>query len=175
MRGVVSKIAKIYSSAMFESFQDKLLPDLKELVAIMSYNGKEVYNLLSSPLIQSSKRSEVITRVFKTRLSKEVFDLLLLLSERKRIKYIFEIYENYSAIIDEKNGFVSGGIKVPQKFSAEDEKLVLDIVSSILGKKAKIEFIKDDSMIAGFQGIADNKFLDYSVSGHLKQLEDKLK
>ncbi len=175
MKRVVSKISKVYAQAIFESYQDAVLKDFGDVVRFMSDNDNELYNALVSPLLRKEQMVDMIRNIFKDRLGKEMFDCLMLIADKKRVKQVFEIYELYVNLIDEKDGFVCGEFRIPTRSSKEEETMVSDVVSSILGKKTKIDFIKDENMIAGFQGMAGDKFLDYSIRGHLKQLENELK
>ena len=41
--------------------------------------------------------------------------------------------------------------------------------------KTELDVVKDKEIVAGFRGMVGDKFVDYSILGHLQKMETELK
>lgn len=171
----VSRVSLTYAKALFDAYKDEPLDDFLVIKKTMEQNDLELYKAVSSPLLPQDSKVNIITGIFKGRVRDYMYNYLLMLIERRRIELVLDIHIAYVDLVNAFKGIVCGDIRIPGYASKDDEKNISATVSQIFGSTVDLSFVKDDSVIAGFQGMAGGKFLDYSVLGHLKQLENELK
>ena len=85
-----SRIASRYAKAIYElavdnRTQEKVFDDLRTLEAAVA-KDHDIHNFLVSPMITTEDRVTVLTKTLENKgLSKEVFDLVILLARKERL------------------------------------------------------------------------------------------
>ena len=170
-----NKASVVYASALFDVYKKEPFVEFGHVIEVMESENNELYNAMISPVIPARSKKEILTAVFKNSIKDYMLDYLFILIDKRRIDLVFDIYLAYTDILNKADGIVCGEVKIPVYASKDDEDNVSKIISKILDSKVLISFVRDKSVIAGFNGMAGGSFIDYSAIGHLKQLENELK
>jgi len=175
MKKGISKISRVYAEAIFNSCSASLMDDFNKVIDCFSANNKELYATLVSPVIPQSKKLELSKKIFDGAVDEKMSGFLQLIVERKRVKDVFEIFYAYKDMVNKSKNIVSGELKISDEYSNDDISSILEVVSGIVGMKAELDLVKDKEIVAGFRGMVGDKFVDYSILGHLQKMETELK
>lgn len=169
------KIARSYASAIFELAEENNLIEVvamdMELVLNTLLESPELKRVLASPVLKSSKKSDVLTAIFSSHINELTMRFLLLLVKSLRVLYLVDIAEQYINLYRKYKG-----IRVVTLKSAVP---IEDAAKSFLTKKLKEELksgielreIIDSMLIGGFVVQVDDQRYDASIRSKLNKLD----
>jgi F-type H+-transporting ATPase subunit delta len=128
-----------------------------------------------SPIISKEDKIKILEAVFSEVLEPTVIVFVNLLIQRNRFEFLERIYKALMNIIDEKTGLVRGDVRLAKRVDKKRQDEIIRSLSNLTGKKLQVNFIQDTSLIAGFNTMIGNYYIDYSLKGQLEQLEIELK
>jgi len=170
-----SKPSVIYAKALFEGAGTSVREEFKSVLGIFNADNGFIFKRMDSPLVDKENKKQIIENSFRGKLSDPLVGFLLLLVDKSRFNHLLSIFEVYSVLCDESEGIMRGEIKVAKTPDKTRGSNIKDIISRITGKKIEAEFIEDKEVLAGFSTMIGSYYIDYSLSGHLKQMEDEIK
>ncbi len=167
-------VEKIYSKALFEisSEENSLEETLKELISLSEIFGenKDIIKILSSPTLNLSEKTKIISDIFENKLSKNIFNFLNVVVEKGRISCIFKIIDCFKELYNEKFGILEVEIITTSSLSENlKEKLIKKLESSSNKKITLIENI-DKNILGGIVLNYKNTQLDASLRTKLDTL-----
>jgi len=176
------KIPYIYATSVCLFLENKgeeqilsFLRDFKELLEMLVYSDPGVNKKLCSPLISKENKVEIIKNIFGKRFKLELIVFINLLIQRNRFEFLEQIYEAIMGIRDKRKGISRGDIHLAGKVDRKRQDEIIASLSKITGKKVEGNFIEDTDLVAGFNTLIGNYYIDYSLKGQLEQLEIELK
>lgn len=173
-----SAITVRYAKAFFSLAKEKnLVQPLKkdvELVSDVCNHSGEFILLLESPVLKTSKKSEIITSIFEGKINELSLKFLQLIVKNKREVYIPAICRNYLALTRKDQN-----IKLTQLTTATaiDQKTVEKIKTTIeqeLNAKVELTTNVKPEIIGGLILRMDDKQFDASVATQLKKIQQEL-
>lgn len=145
----------------------------KALYLIAKNSGKEKQVLDCFKCVLDSKCLE--DNNFYQEFPDFFINFLLLLRRKHKLYLLTEIYREFYKIYNLNNNKISVDIFSP--FYLGESKL--EVIKNVLSKKLKYGIILqnkiDKNLIGGFVVKFDDKILDFSLLGKLKQLESKIR
>jgi len=173
-----SAITVRYAKAFFSLAKEKnLIQPFKKDIEIISDvcgNSNEFVLLLESPVLKTSKKSEIIISIFKGKIDNLTLKFLQLIVKNKREVYIPAICRNYLALTRKNQN-----IKLSQLTTAtEIDSKTIEKIKSTIEKElnAKVELtanVKPD-IIGGLILRMEDKQFDASVATQLKKMRQQL-
>ncbi|MCS7280333.1 MAG: ATP synthase F1 subunit delta [Desulfobacterota bacterium] len=139
------------------------------------FGNERIYKAIMYPLFDLNFRKEIVSDVARgLNLSSAVSNLLLLLLENNRIRYLSAILEEYTKIVDEKDGIVRG--KLYTAFPLEDGIFteIIDILKEKIKKEIVLTVIEDKSLIAGIKLVLNGWVLDGTIRKQLDSMKETL-
>jgi F-type H+-transporting ATPase subunit delta len=135
----------------------------------------ELRNALLTPAIQNSRKRAVIAKLMeRAGESPLIRNFLYVLIDHRRIAILNEIREAFELEIDERLGFaraeVVSAVTLDHHFTAKLE----SELARLTGKRMRLRFSTDPSLIGGIVARIGSKVYDGSVRGELRQLGRKL-
>lgn len=170
-----SKAAVIYARALFESVGVSARQEFGDILNIFNQDDKFIYKRMSSPLLDKENKIQIIENSFRGKISDSLVGFLLLLVEKGRFAHLFDVFNVYLYLCDASEGVIRGEIKVAKMPDQTRMSNIKDVVSKVTGKKVEAEFLEDRDVLAGFSTMIGSYYIDYSLSGHLKQMENEIK
>jgi len=149
----MNRAASRYSKALLSLTIDKsaskeVNDDMKNIVEVIKDN-KNLSNVLQSPVISSSDKKAILTKVFKD-LHKITNNLINTLVSNKRIALIGDVALKYNALYDalkdEQIALVTTATPLDKSLEAK----VLLKIKDFTNKNTNIKNIVDESIIGGF-------------------------
>ncbi|SES83367.1 ATP synthase F1 subcomplex delta subunit [Natronincola peptidivorans] len=169
-------IAKRYAEALFEVAQgDDNLQQVREELNFTEESLKanqDFEKLLNTPLVNSSEKKEILTKVFKDKLSNEVLNFLYILVDKRRTNYIYDMIKEFNRMADASKNMVEG-VAITAVALEEETLLKLQVqLSMASGKNVKLKNEVDQEIVGGVLVKIGDKVIDGTLKnrlGHLKQ------
>ena len=173
-----SAITVRYAKAFFSLAKEKnLIQPFKndiEFVSEICNTSNEFILLLESPILKTSKKSEIITSIFEGKINDLTLKFLQLIVKNKREIYIPAICRNYLALTRKDQNIKLAKLTTA---TAIDQKTVEKIKVTIERElNAKVELttnVKPD-IIGGLILRMEDKQFDASVATQLKKIQQEL-
>lgn len=167
-RAAIRYAKAILDTAISSGTAAKVNDDMTSIVTTVESNA-ELKEFLSSPIIDSNSKMNVLTEVFAS-VQAETQSLFRLLQENKRFEILGSIATQFNALFDEMNGIEVAKVTTAFPITADLEAKVLDKIATISNKKVTIENIVDPSIIGGFILRIGDKQYNASVANRLQEL-----
>uniref|UniRef100_UPI003216B930 ATP synthase F1 subunit delta n=1 Tax=uncultured Draconibacterium sp. TaxID=1573823 RepID=UPI003216B930 len=173
-----STITVRYAKAFFSAAKEKNLLDILkadiELVYDICKNSQDFILLLESPVVKTSKKSALITSIFKGRVNQLTMNFLLLITQNKREVHIPGICRNFLEITRKDQNIKSAVLTTASEIDSETIKKVEEMLGREL--KATIELTTqiNPNIVGGLVLRLEDKQYDASVATHLKKIKQNL-
>lgn len=101
-------------------------------------------------------------------------NFLDILAKNQRIKYLTDIVAEYEKKISKSENIMSLEISSAKELKAEDRKLLTESLEKKLNKKISVDYKIKKSIIGGIIVKSDDVFIDASVQGTIKKIENSI-
>ena len=177
-----SAIAKRYADAFADvvtSAGSTLAPQdaSRELGAFTTalQSSADLYNALTSPAVPVSRKRAAVARIGDVLgLSKITRNLLFVLIDHHRIPALPEIFETLELILDERLGFARAQVSSARELDETQRAAVNGTLERLTGKRIRMRFAVDESLIGGIVARIGSTVYDGSVRGQLAALGRRL-
>jgi len=173
-----SSVAKRYAQALFQAAVDKKLLDVIESdfdQMVKEFQEVEGFRkLIDSPVISNQNKIDVVTRVFKDRISEILFNFLLLLIRKNRENLLPEIHIYFKEYLDEYRGIVRGTVHAAVPLSETQMQELKKFLDRKTGKNVILVQKTDENLIGGFVIQIKDIVIDSSIRGQLSRLKEQL-
>lgn len=172
-------VAKRYSNALFEAGLelDKLnifKDELQSIVEIFDSENK-LYKILEHPKISKNEKKELLDNLFKERISQELLNFLYVLVDKRREGNIKSIYSTFQEEYNKHNGIVEVTVVTAIELDEERKEKLSKMLSEKMNKTIILKTSIDPDIIGGVMLKTNDKFIDGSVKGQLKEIEKAVK
>lgn len=167
-------LARVYSGAMLELTErtgqaDELLQELLDLASLVE-RDHDLAAFLTSPLVETETRREVIEKLFRGRASDLLVDSLQVINGKERLALLSTIAETFRRSLEELRGRVEVRVRSAVPLSGDLRAALVETVRRDTGKEPRLAEAVDGSLIAGLViRVGDQKF-DGSAANQLRKL-----
>ena len=150
---------------------------LEELRAIneMIAESDDLRNALLSPAVSVPRKKAVLARLLEPfGASPGVRNFLFVVINHRRIDELPAIVEAFDALLDQRLGLVRADVSSADLLTDAQKGSLEAELSRLSGKRAKLTFIIDPSLIGGVVAKMGSRVYDGSVRGQLEKLRIKL-
>jgi F-type H+-transporting ATPase subunit delta len=141
----------------------------------LSRESHELRTALESPAVPHSRKRAVIGRFVKLLgLSGIVRNFLFVLSDKRRLSALHEIIDSLDVQLDERLGFIRADISAAAELSQPQLDELTGKLAAISGKKIRMRFHVDPTLIGGVVARMGATVYDGSVRGRFENLSKKL-
>ncbi|MCR8613332.1 MAG: ATP synthase F1 subunit delta [Mycoplasma sp.] len=174
----MEKFLDNYAIAIYEIAEEtkkvssykKQLSELKKAFV----NNPELVKILESLNIERDEKQEVIKKVFKTKIEKNIYNFLFLLIDKKRMQYIVDILNKSIEMFNKKLGIAEGIVYSAKPLKPTEFNQISKKAEAVFGKKIELENLIDESLIAGVKIIVNDEIVNVSMTGKIEQLRNEL-
>ena len=173
-----SAITVRYAKAFFSLAQEKsLLDTLKsdiELIYSVCKESVEFILLLESPVVKTSKKTKLISSVFKGNVNDLTLNFLELITQNKRETNIPGICHNFLDLTRKNQNIKSAVLTTASELSSQAINKIKELLGDEL--KAEIELTTkiNEELLGGMVLRIDDKQYDASVATQLKKIKQTL-
>lgn len=154
--------------------EDQVLEELTSFSALLDSN-KELMEALTHPAIPFSAKRNIVQELAKEiPLTQTVVNFVLVLIERTRLPQFQEVLEAYEGILDELHGIVRADVFASEKVDKAADQRLQKAVSTLTGKKVKINYQVDESLIGGLKLQIGSTIYDGSIAIQLEEFRRRL-
>jgi F-type H+-transporting ATPase subunit delta len=176
---MAERVAKTYSQAFFEvglenNNIDVFMEELK-VVGDMFNEYPDFYEIMTSPKLNTVEKKKIIGEVFKDKATDEISNFMKILIDKKRVKEIFSIVEQFENLIYEHKGIVKATAITTVLLGKDEKDSLIKKLESITGKKVELINEIDKSVLGGVLIKLGDQVIDGTLRGKLNNLQKSLK
>ncbi|MEG0368185.1 MAG: F0F1 ATP synthase subunit delta [Coprobacillus sp.] len=162
----------LFALAKEENQIDVYQKDMNKIHDVFS--DENFVQFFSHVALQDDIKMNVLKKCFENQVSLYVFNFLMLLVTKRRIKFIQGICEHFQSLCNDYFGIKVG--KVYSAYSLSDEEImrIENVMSQKENKKVQLRMIIDETLIGGIKVEIDNRVYDDSLSYKLETLKKEL-
>ncbi|AQS03051.1 F0F1 ATP synthase subunit delta [Clostridium beijerinckii] len=168
-------LEKRYALALYEIAEknnkvDEYLRDLTDICDIFDEN-KEFYEVINHPKINTAKKKQLFTDLFKGKIDEELLAFMMILIEKDRILQLREILDQMEKIDLERRNTIRGIVKTVVPLLDEE----LEQLKAIFEKKYEKNIIFDTKIDKSLLGGVFVKVGNDIIDGTIKSKIDEMK
>ncbi|HSH19482.1 MAG TPA: ATP synthase F1 subunit delta [Draconibacterium sp.] len=174
----ISTIRVRYAKAFFSLAKEKkmldtLKADIEKVFNVCNHSADFVL-LLESPVISTSKKTELITKIFKAEINTITLNFLLLIASNKREAYIPEICRNFLGLIRKYQNIKSAVLITASEINSKTIEKIRTLMEKELDAKVELASQVDSEIIGGLILRIGDKQYDSSVITQLRKIKQQL-
>ena len=174
----ISAIRVRYAKAFFSlAIENKMLDTLKtdiQKVFDVCTQSSDFINLLESPVVKTSKKTELITEIFKSEINTLTLNFLLLITNNKRESYIPGICRNFLELTRKDQNIKSAVIVTAAEIDIKTRNKIKVLLEKELNATVELNCKTDPEIIGGLILRVDDRQYDSSVATQLKNIKQLL-
>jgi F-type H+-transporting ATPase subunit delta len=177
---MVSVVAARYARALVDvvvsSKADgaQILAGLRTVEQLV-FGSPELRTALSSPAVSPSRKRAVMKKLLDPMgLPEKVVNFVYVVIDHRRGHDFPSIVDGFEQLLDERLGLVAADVRSAKELTDSQRQAIEAQVSRLAGKKAKLKFSTDPSLIGGVVARVGSTVYDGSVRGQLERLRTKL-
>lgn len=172
-----SKISVRYAKALFELALDKNeLSKVYDDILLLSEVMNEVTfsNFLKSPIVQNSKKIEIIREVLQSKITSYVFDFLVIVIQNNREENLRMIFLDFLKLYRESIGIVEVDLTTAVEIDKISKEHITSLLKKILSKDIELKTSVNSELIGGFIARIDDLQIDASIKTKLNNIKKDL-
>ena len=172
-----SKISVRYSKALFElAIEKNILDKVCQDMAFISEICKlpEAKELLTSPIIKPSRKSDILNKMLGNDIDKTTFSLIDLVVKNGRANFIPAITRVFISATMKYKGITKSTLTTAEPIDSKIKQKITDMISSVFKTKVEYEENIDSTIIGGFILRVDDNYIDASVRNKLRKIKKEL-
>jgi F-type H+-transporting ATPase subunit delta len=172
-----TKVASRYAKSLLEialeqKNVDSVLGDMKFLLNA-SEGSKDFEMLVSSPIINASKKIEIFEKIFE-QFETVSMDFIKLITNNSREEFLIQIARSFEAQVKEYKGIVPITIISATSLDAATKAKIVAKVQETVKGELEIEEKIDASLIGGFVVRMGDMQIDASIANQFNNLKQRL-
>ena len=175
----VSVVGKRYAKALLElstaaGTVEPVGHDLRDFAKSWEAS-RDLRSAFENPGVSQKSRHEVLRAVAEqSGMNDEVRNLLMLLADRHRLRYVVEVADAYEALAEARSGKVRAEITTATALSPAYFTELQNSLAAITGRQVVLTQKVDASLIAGVVTQIGDQVFDGSLKSRLFELKDEL-
>ena len=152
----------------------QILSQLRAVEALIQASPT-LQGALSSPAVAPSRKRAVMRRLLEPmNVSDKVRNFVYVVIDHRRGHDFASIVDGFETLLDERLGFVAAEIRSAKPLTDTQRAQLEAQVSRLAGKKAKLRFTSDPTLIGGVIAHVGSTVYDGSVRGQLERLRTRM-
>jgi F-type H+-transporting ATPase subunit delta len=171
----ISPAARRYAIALLELAVEKntleiVKKDL-ELIKETLKNNRELMILTQSPVVKSDDKREILKKVFGSRISEQSMNFIEVLSANNREGLLLDTTLVFDELYKKFNNIIAASITSAGVLSSKSREAIITAIKASTNSQIELTESVDSSLIGGFVLQIEDKLLDASISGKLKEIK----
>lgn len=178
---MVSVVATRYAKALADVVvladgldAGEVLAQLRSVQELIVHSA-DLRNALASPAVAPLRKRAVLARLLgPMNVFRQVLNFLFLISDHRRVHELDSIIEAFERRIDDRLGFIRADVSSAREMAGAQKSALEAQLSRITGRKARLQFTTDPSLLAGLIARVGSTVYDASARGQLERLKVRL-
>jgi F-type H+-transporting ATPase subunit delta len=176
---MLSVVATRYARALVDvvtapgskSAPERVLAQLRAIQAIVD-SSLELRTALLSPAVSPNRKRAVMARLMEPAgVDTAVRNFLFVVIDHRRIHDFASIVEGFEALLDDRMGYIQSSVSSASALTGAQRASLEAQLSRLSGKKAKLKFTIDETLLGGVVARLGSTVYDGSVRGQLERLK----
>jgi len=171
-----TRYAKALADVVASSALDAaaVLAQLRSVEALIE-SSADLRNALASPAVAPSRKRAVLARLLEPmHVLRQVRNFTFIVSDHRRTPEFASLVEAFERRIDQRLGFVRADVSSAHEMSEAQKAALESQLSRLSGRKARLQFTTDPSLLAGVVARVGSTLYDGSARGQLERLRVRL-
>ena len=172
---ISSEIAEPYAQALMSLAQQNNLTEefgntCRELENLLE-ESSDFSEFVANPVIEAEDKKAVLKKVMGDSAHSYFVNFLMLLVDKRRIVFLKEVVEQFSALLRQLNNVVLAEVTTAKELNDEQRNALVDRVKGITdASDVELKVTVDPELIGGVIIKVGSKIVDASVQGQLKRI-----
>lgn len=172
-------VAGRYAEALYEiAVRDNIVDSLEiELKAVAESieDSPELKTVLYHPRISGGEKKEVIKSLFAERLSPVTVNFLSMVIDRQRENFLGDMVAVFVDLANKARNITDIHVTSAVELTATQKQMMSDNLCKVTGRKVKITYSVDPSLMGGVVARVGDKVIDGSIKTRLASLREHLR
>jgi F-type H+-transporting ATPase subunit delta len=169
-----STVAQSYGAALLQvacsrDVRDKVWQDIRDIRPHFE-PGKPIRHFLDGPQIPTSKKKDILDRVFASSIDSLLQDYLLMLVDKNRTDVVYDSLEAFHLLAEEQDGITEGVVLSAHPLSEAVRRRMREELERVCGLKFVLDFRIKPDLIGGVVIRYKDVLLDGSLQSKLKEI-----
>ena len=152
----------------------QVLAQLRSVSSVIE-SSADLRNALASPAVPPARKRAVLGRLMEPmQVFKQVRNFVFIICDHHRVGDFGSIIEAFEQNVDERLGFIRADVTSAHELNTNQQAALQTQLSRVSGRKAKVRFTTDPSLLAGLVAKVGSTVYDGSARGQLDRLKVKL-
>ena len=175
----VETVARRYAAALADvvtktNETDSVRAELKTWEELINSNA-DLQSAFSNPSISHVNKEKVLENLIeRTKPGKTTANFLRILLKNSRLTEISEINEKFSSVLEERSGIISAQVTSARPLSELEKTEFRTNLEKLTGKRIKLNFETDQTIIGGVVTRIGSTVYDGSVKTKLEELKQQM-
>jgi F-type H+-transporting ATPase subunit delta len=172
-------IARRYGTALadvaIERREEREVQNELDQWAAMIESNPQLKEVFANPtIVYDHKKKLLEDLIARTRVSETTSSFLRVLLRNQRISQLRDIAERYGQVLDERGGIVAAHVTTARPLPEDLRNSLHDTLATATGRKVRLSFTTDESIIGGLVARIGSTIFDGSVQGQLDRLANEM-
>ena len=172
-------VARRYATALadvaIERREEREVQNELDQWAAMIESNPQLKEVFANPtIIHDHKRKVLEDLIARSRVRDTSASFLRVLLKNQRISQLRDIAERYSQVLDDRAGMLAGSVTTARPISEDLKQTLHETLSAATGRKVRLTFETDETIIGGLVARIGSTVYDGSVQSHLERLAEGL-
>jgi len=170
-------LSRIYASSLYEladeaGGRDKIMEIADELEQICELvrSDRQFREMITSPVIDASRRNDALGRIFGNRVTDLVVRFLIILNRKSRLAHLESIQAAYDQQVQEAFGRIEVDVITASEIDIDARNRIGERIKQALGKEPVMHAYTDPSIIGGVRLRIGDEMIDGSVATRLRRM-----
>ena len=168
-------VARRYAAALadvaIERREEREVQGELDQWATMIESHPQLKEVLANPtIVYDHKRKLLEDLISRTRVRETTASFLRVLLKNQRLSQLREVAARYAYVLDERGGIVAATVTTARPLPEELQKTLHDTLVTATGRKVRLDFNTDETIIGGLVARIGSTIFDGSVQSQLERL-----
>ena len=172
-------VARRYAAALadvaIERREEREIQNELDQWASMIEANPQLKEVFANPTIAYDHKVKVLEELIsRSRVRETTASFLRVLLRNQRLSQLREVAARYGHVLDERAGLVAANVTTAKPIPEELKNTLHETLMAATGKKVRLSFSTDETIIGGMVARIGDNLIDGSVSSQLRRLHERL-
>jgi F-type H+-transporting ATPase subunit delta len=176
MASVASAYARAFADVIFSSHLDaeRAVGGLREIASLFN-ESVELRRIWENPAVPADQKRKLLDAIVeRDGIEKHVRNLVAVLIDHRRLRFLPRIVEQLEKELDARLGFAEAQISSARELAAAEKRTLESQIEKTTGKKVRATYGLDPSLLGGAVVRIGSTIYDGSVKGQLERIKEAI-
>ncbi len=175
----MGQVDTVYANAIFELAKEEnkveeMNKEFKDLYEVFK-SENDLRKILETPVISSKEKKDLLDKLFKDEVSKDVFNFMKVLVDKDRMNEFMRISEGFFELYRKESNILLAEVYTVEELPENIIASLTDKLAELTGSKIEIKQIVDDTLLGGVKIKIGSRIIDSSIINKLNNLGESLR